>query len=66
MAADADATALGAAALAGLAVGVWPDGESVGALRAPGERYEPRMSATERDQRRGAWGEAVARARSSA
>ncbi len=66
VAADADATALGAAALAGLAVGVWPDGESVGALMRRGERYEPRMGAAERDQKRGDWREALARARSSA
>ena len=66
VAADADATALGAAALAGLAVEVWPDGESVGALMRRGERHEPRMSAAERDQKRGDWREALARARSSA
>ena len=41
VAADADATALGAAALAGLAVGVWPNVEALGALMRRGARYEP-------------------------
>ena len=48
VAADADATALGAAALAGLAVGLWPDVEAVGALVRRGARYEPAMSGSER------------------
>jgi glycerol kinase len=53
-----ETTALGAAALAGLALGVW---------RAPGEflagrrftRFTPTMSATERGRRRGEWERAV-------
>ena len=49
VAADAEATALGAAALAGLAVGVWPDVEALGTLVRRGARYEPTMSAAERD-----------------
>jgi glycerol kinase len=42
VAAETEATALGAAALAGLAVGVWRDVDEVGGLIRPGARYEPR------------------------
>jgi glycerol kinase len=36
-----EATALGAAFLAGLAVGTWADLDEIGATWSPGERYEP-------------------------
>jgi glycerol kinase len=62
VAADADATALGAAALAGLAVGVWPDLETVGTLVRRGVRHEPTMSAPERAQHREGWQRALSRA----
>ena len=45
--ADAEATALGAAALAGLGTGVWRGPEDVLALLRRGARYEPRMSRDE-------------------
>ena len=63
VAADADATALGAAALAGLGVGVWPDVEAVGALMRRGVRYEPAISSSERAQRREDWQRALHRTR---
>ena len=62
VAADVEATALGAAALAGLAVGVWPDVEAVGALVRRGARYEPTMSAPERARQRQGWKRALSRA----
>jgi glycerol kinase len=61
VAADADATALGAAALAGLAVGTWADTDSVGSLLRRGARYEPSLGAGEVAGLREAWREAVAR-----
>ncbi len=62
VAADAEATALGAAALAGLALGVWPDVEALGPLVRRGARYEPTMSAAERTQQREGWQRALRRA----
>ncbi len=57
----AETTALGAAALAGLAVGMWPDVDAVGALVRRGERYEPGMSASERARLRNDWRRALQR-----
>ena len=62
VAADAEATGLGAAALAGLGVGVWRDTDELGELVRRGARYEPRMSADEVAERRAAWRFAVNRA----
>jgi len=59
--ADTDATALGAAALAGLAVGTWPDAGSLRPLLRRGARYEPSSSAGEVEQAREAWRQAVRR-----
>ena len=53
VAADADATALGAAALAGLAVGTWSGPDEVASLIRRGARYEPRMSSDEVEHMRG-------------
>lgn len=47
-----EAAATGAAFLAGLAVGFWPDVESLGKIWRLGRRFEPRMSAAEREERR--------------
>lgn len=58
-----ETTALGAAYLAGLAAGVWRDVGELRAKRAVGERYEPRMSADERDTLYAAWRRAVERAK---
>jgi glycerol kinase len=57
-----ETTALGAAYLAGLAMGFW---ESPGALRAKLQdvRFEPKMSVTERAERRAQWKKAVERAK---
>ena len=47
VAADADATALGAAGLAGLAVGTWSSREELASHVHRGERYEPRWQPDE-------------------
>ena len=61
VAADAEATAIGAAMLAGLAVGTWSSAEEAASHVRRGERFEPRMGADEVAQRRGEWREAVRR-----
>ena len=66
VAAEADTTALGAAALAGLAVGTWPDGEALGRHLRLGARYEPSMSRDEAESLVGAWRDAVRRTSSQA
>jgi glycerol kinase len=60
--AEADATALGAAALAGLAVGTWPDVGALGPLLRRGARYEPSADAGEAAEERAAWKHALLRA----
>jgi glycerol kinase len=61
VAADADATALGAAALAGLAVGTWSGPDEVAALIRRGTRYEARMSSDEVEHLRREWRKALRR-----
>lgn len=62
--ADVEATALGAAALAGLSLGLWRDvGEVAPLLRRGGVRYEPREQPGELEQLREDWRLAVRRAR---
>ena len=61
VAADADATALGAAALAGIAVGTWPDTDAVASLLRRGARYEPLLGVGEVAALRDAWRDALAR-----
>ena len=58
-----ETTALGAAYLAGLATGFWADPQTVEAKRQSDARFEPKMSAGERAERRGLWQRAVGRAR---
>jgi glycerol kinase len=58
-----ETTALGAAYLAGLAVGYWPDRESVKAAWKAERIFEPAMSADEVAHRRSRWAEALRRAR---
>ena len=65
VAAYADATALGAAALAGLGVGIWSTVADVAALLRPGGRYDPVMDVSERTQRREDWRQALRRARTA-
>ena len=53
-----ETTALGAAALAGVAVGYWSEAE-VAALAGVDRVFEPRMSSDERLTRRARWEQAV-------
>jgi len=61
VAADAEATAIGAAALAGLAVGTWSSAEEVASLVRRGERFEPRSGRDEVERQREEWRGAVRR-----
>ncbi|QDV03540.1 FGGY family carbohydrate kinase [Engelhardtia mirabilis] len=56
---EVEATARGAALLAGLGAGVWPDASSLPTL--PFDRFEPALSAPERASRMAGWKAAVAR-----
>ncbi len=58
----AETTALGAAYLAGIGVGVW-EADEVATMWGEAARYRPRMAEQERDRLLGRWSEAVARAR---
>jgi len=58
----AETTALGAAYLAGIAVGLW-DQEQVAAMWRERATYEPRISADERESLLSRWHEAVERSR---
>ncbi len=60
---SADLSAVGAAWLAGLAVGLWRSLDELAALPRQEDRFEPRMSQSERARRLAGWREAVARAR---
>ncbi len=62
VAAETEATALGAAALAGLGVGVWREAEDVRRLIPPGATFEPRMERGEVAALRDGWRRALARA----
>jgi len=63
-AAVAETTALGAAYLAGLAVGLWRDTADIARRWRPAETYEPRMSTDQRETLYANWKRAVERARS--
>ena len=58
-----ETTALGAAGLAGLAVGYWKDQAEIGANWAIDRRFEPTMDDAERLKRRRRWAKAVDRVR---
>jgi len=58
-----ETTALGAAYLAGLAVGFWPGPDALRAERKGDVRFEPMMTAGERAERRARWQKAVERAK---
>jgi len=58
-----ETTALGAAYLAGLATGFWASPDALRAKREGDVRFEPKMSATERGERRAQWQRAVERAK---
>ncbi len=66
VAADSETTGLGVAALAGMAVGIWPGLDSVRALIRSGARYEPAMSRDEAAGRQAEWRHALERAFSRA
>ena len=57
-----ETTALGAAYLAGLAVGVWPDARALAAQWQVERRFEPRMSRDEAAARMALWERAVGQA----
>ncbi|MCB1339604.1 MAG: glycerol kinase, partial [Pseudooceanicola sp.] len=59
-----ETTALGAAWLAGMRAGVYPDREGFAATWALDRRFEPTMEASVRDTRHARWKRAVAAARS--
>jgi glycerol kinase len=56
---ESEATAQGAAYLAGLAAGVWPDLEALRRLGGGGQRFEPHWTAEERQRRLRQWRRAV-------
>jgi glycerol kinase len=56
-----ESTALGAAYLAGLATGFWADQKDLQSKRHSDVRFEPKMSAKERADRRALWSRAVGR-----
>ena len=58
-----ETTALGAAYLAGLATGFWAGPAALRDLRQGDARFEPKMDASERAERRGLWQRAVERAK---
>jgi len=58
-----ETTALGAAYLAGLAVGYWKSTDDVKSNWEIERRFEPRMSEKDRNHRRGRWSEALRRAK---
>ena len=59
--AERETTALGAAALAGLAVGVWSSADEVAAAWRCAERYEPQLPEAEAERLLAEWRAAVAR-----
>ena len=58
-----ETTALGAAYLAGLAVGYWASQEEIASQWQAQKRFEPIMSETERQERIAAWRRAIERSR---
>ena len=58
-----ETTALGAAYLAGLAVGYWKDAEEINAQWRTDRAFEPGMSRAESEQLMAGWGRALGRAR---
>ena len=62
---NVEATARGAAALAGLGLGLWDDPASAGAFGGEARLFKPGMASGERGERLANWRAAVARVRSS-
>ena len=61
--AEKDLTALGAGLMAGISVGMFENFAQASGLRAPAALYAPKMGEDTRKAMRGAWAEAVQRAR---
>ncbi len=59
-----ETTAMGAAFLAGLGSGFWPDFEAIRACRVTEQIFHPRMDADERERLYRGWQAAVSRVRS--
>jgi glycerol kinase len=59
-----DVSALGAAYLAGLAVGMWSSEREIAAMARNRERFEPALSPSDRERRYAGWKDAVRRAMS--
>ena len=64
-AAQPETTAIGAAMLAGLDQGVWPDLESLRALQGGGTRFSPKWNKSERDSAINGWNQAIKMLKSS-
>jgi glycerol kinase len=62
-AATPETTALGAAYLAGLAVGFWKDQAEIAAITRTGGRFEPKLPLAQRDALVEGWRRAVERAK---
>jgi glycerol kinase len=60
-----ETTAMGAAFLAGLAVGLWDGAEAMRTVRKPGKVFLPSMREEERQRLYRGWKEAVGRVRST-
>ncbi|MFY8269481.1 MAG: FGGY family carbohydrate kinase, partial [Terrimicrobiaceae bacterium] len=60
--ANIESTALGAAMLAGLGAGIWPNSEALSAIRSVDRRFEPESTASERRAKLKNWKRAVKRA----
>jgi glycerol kinase len=58
-----ETTALGAAYMAGLAVGFWKSGEEIASQWQSERRFEPKMPASRVDELRGRWRQALERAK---
>jgi glycerol kinase len=61
--ANPETTVLGSAYLAGLAVGYWPNGESIAKQWQAEIRFSPTLQSDERMARRAGWAKALERAK---
>jgi glycerol kinase len=61
VAGERETTALGAAGLAGLALGTWRSTGELAGLWRPGVRYEPRLPGSDVDRLRRGWRDALQR-----
>jgi glycerol kinase len=59
---NAEATVLGAAYLAGLAVGYWPDKDTIARQWQMDRAFKPAMDSRDREKVRGTWRRALERA----